>query len=200
MFSNFVINMLIAVICYLVFEKYNLKYNLENFLIVVLSYLAINKLLKKVEGFEDGESSEMESEEEPEMESEEQEPEMESEEQEDSPSMTEDIIDEISEEPQMESSVSEEPQMESSVSEEPQMESSVSEEPQIKEIVLKDETSEITPYTSEEMKKLQSKYTIMPVESWIKNEINLMSKSQEEGNKSCSCPTLSRSSNDYLEF
>ena len=171
MFSNFVINMLIAVICYLVFEKYNLKYNLENFLIVVLSYLAINKLLKKVEGFEDGESSEMESEEEPEMESEEQE---------DSPSMTEDIIDEISEEPQMESSVSE--------------------EPQIKEIVLKDETSEITPYTSEEMKKLQSKYTIMPVESWIKNEINLMSKSQEEGNKSCSCPTLSRSSNDYLEF
>ena len=38
----------------------------------------------------------------------------------------------------------------------------------------------------------------MPVESWIKNEISLMQDSQKT--ESCSCPTLSRGSNDYLEF
>ena len=205
MFSQFVINILIGAICYFIFEKYNLQYNLENGLIAILSIVVMNKLVKKVEGFEDGEdmplmeSPEMEEPsmdeplmEMPSMESPEMETQpMESPEQENSPSMTEDIVEEISmEEPSMES-----PQMEEPSMEEPSMESSVSEESQKPK-----ESSEITPYTSEELKKLQSKYTIMPVESWIKNEISLMSKSQQEASKSCMCPTLSRASNDYLEF
>jgi chemotaxis protein histidine kinase CheA len=216
MFSNIFINILMGVICYFVFEKYNLKYNLENGLIVILSCLVLNKLLKRVEGFEDGEeepqmeepSMESPQMEEPSMESPQmEEPSMESPDQEDSPSMTEDVIEEISmeepqsEEPQMEEPQSEEPQSEEPQMEEPQMEEPQMEEPQAKEPQAKEEEeSEIKPYSSEELKKLQSKYTIMPVESWIKNEISLMNESQKEGNKSCACPTLSRASNDYLEF
>ena len=225
MFSQFVINILIGAICYFIFEKYNLQYNLENGLIAILSIVVMNKLVKKVEGFEDGEdmplmeSPEMEEPsmdeplmEMPSMESPEMETQpMESPEQENSPSMTEDIVEEISmEEPSMESPQMEEPSMESPQMEEPSMESPQMEEPSMEEPSMESsvseesqkpkESSEITPYTSEELKKLQSKYTIMPVESWIKNEISLMSKSQQEASKSCMCPTLSRASNDYLEF
>ena len=40
----------------------------------------------------------------------------------------------------------------------------------------------------EDLKKIQDKYIIMPVESWIKNDINLMNEKQTA--ESCSCPTV----------
>lgn len=40
----------------------------------------------------------------------------------------------------------------------------------------------------EDLKKIQDKYIIMPVESWIKNDINLMKEKQLS--ESCSCPTV----------
>ena len=155
---------LMAALCYLIFDKYDIEYNLENCLIALLSFIVINKLLKKTEGFED------ESEEKPKEESPDQE---------ESPEIVEEIIEEIVEESEEESEEEE--------SEEPKQEES--EEPK---------QEEIKPYDSEELQKLQKKYTIMPVESWIKNEISLMNDSQKT--TSCSCPTLSRGSNDYLEF
>jgi len=190
---------LMAAICYFIFEKYNIKYNLENCLLASLSCMAINKLIKKVgiEGFEDGESEEQPQEESPD--------------QEESPEIVEEIIEEISEEDEsqpeeqaqqeeqvQEEQVQEEPQQEEQAQEEPQQEEPQQEEQPQQEQAKEEEKDEIKPYSSEELQKLQAKYTIMPVESWIKNEINLMKKSQEK--ESCSCPTLSRVSNDYLEF
>jgi len=192
-----IINILIFALCYFIFEKYNFQYSLENGLIIILSYLVFNNLLKKTEGFENDTTDEQ--------------LEVETLNQEDSPTIVGDIIEEItiseeqsseelqeeqsSEEPQeepQEEQSSEEPQEEQS-SEEPQEEQSSEEYKPIEEI-------EIVPYSSDELQKLQKKYTIMPVETWIKNEISLMSKSQQEESKSCMCPTLSRESNDYLEF
>ena len=183
-----IINILIFALCYFIFEKYNFQYSLENGLIIILSYLVFNNLLKKTEGFENDTTDEQ--------------LEVETLNQEDSPTIVGDIIEEItiseeqsSEELQEEQS-SEEPQeepQEEQSSEEPQEEQSSEEYKPIEEI-------EIVPYSSDELQKLQKKYTIMPVETWIKNEISLMSKSQQEESKSCMCPTLSRESNDYLEF
>jgi len=192
---------LMAALCYFIFEKYNIKYNLENCLLASLSCIVINKLIKKtgIEGFEDGESEEQPQEESPD--------------QEESPEIADEIIEEISvedesaqeepaqeepaqEEPAQEEQVQEEQVQEEQVQEEQVQEEQVQEEP--KEEPKEEDKDEIKPYSSEELQKLQKKYTIMPVESWIKNEINLMKKSQET--KSCACPTLSRASNNYLEF
>jgi len=197
---------LMAAICYFMFEKYNIKYNLENCLLASLSCIVLNKLIKKtgIEGFEDGESEEQAQEESPD--------------QEESPEIVEEITEEISvedesqseEEPVQEEPVQEEQaqeEQEEQAQEEPVQEEPVQEEPvqevqeepvQEEEKSKEEDKDEIKPYSSEELQKLQKKYTIMPVESWIKNEINLMKKSQET--KSCACPTLSRASNNYLEF
>ena len=150
MISKFFMNILMAYMCYLIFEKYNIEYNLENCLLALLSCIVINSLLRKIgaEGFEDGEPSKEESPD-----------------QEESPEISEEIIEEISEEDESQP---------------------------------EEQKDEIKPYSSERLQELQKKYTIMPVESWIKNEINLMKKSQEK--ESCACPTLSRGSNNYLEF
>ena len=40
----------------------------------------------------------------------------------------------------------------------------------------------------EDLKEIQDKYIIMPIESWISNDISLMQKKQV--GESCSCPTL----------
>ena len=181
-------NILMASMCYLIFEKYNIEYNIENCLLALLSCIVINSLLRKIgaEGFEDGEPSEEESQEE-------------SPDQEESPEISEEIIEEISEED--ESKQEEEQQQEEEPrQEEPQQEEPQQEEPQQKEEEKpkEEDKDEIKPYSSERLQELQKKYTIMPVESWIKNEINLMKKSQEK--ESCACPTLSRGSNNYLEF
>ena len=182
---------LMAILYYLIFDKYNIKYNLENCLLASLSFIIINKLLKKAEGFEDSELEEQLKEESPG--------------QENSPEIVEEIIEEIvqgEEPPQKEESKQEEPQQEeeSKQEEEPQQEEPQQEEPQQEEPQQEEESKqeEIKPYSSEELQKLQKKYTIMPVESWIKNEISVMQDLQKT--ESCSCPTLSRGSNDYLEF
>jgi outer membrane biosynthesis protein TonB len=201
---------LMAGLAYLLFEKYNIKYNLENCLLAVLSGLVLNSFFKRVEGFEGEEEPTMEEPameepamEEPAMEEpamEEpamEEPSQESPDQENEPEMVEEIVEEISDEPAQEEPSQESPAMEEPAQESPAMEEPAQEEPTQEEPAQ--EESEIKPYSSEELKKLQSKYTIMPVESWIKNEISLMQKSQQK-NQSCACPTLSRASNDYLEF
>jgi len=196
---------LMAGLAYLLFEKYNIKYNLENCLLAVLSGLVLNSFFKRVEGFEGEEEPAMEEPameepamEEPAME----EPSQESPDQENEPEMVEEIVEEISDEPAQEEPSQESaqespamPAMEESAQESPAM--PAMEEPAQEEPAQ--EESEIKPYSSEELKKLQSKYTIMPVESWIKNEISLMKESQQK-NQACACPTLSRASNDYLEF
>ena len=183
---------LMAALCYFIFEKYNIKYNLENCLLASLSCIVINKLIKKtgIEGFEDGESEEQPQEESPD--------------QEESPEIADEIIEEISvedesaqEEPAQEEPAQEEPAQEEQVQEEQVQEEQVQEEP--KEEPKEEDKDEIKPYSSEELQKLQKKYTIMPVDSWIKNEISLMQESQKK-NQSCACPTLSRASNNYLEF
>ena len=171
---------LMAALCYLIFDKYDIEYNLENCLIALLSFIVINKLLKKTEGFED------ESEEKPKEESPDQE---------ESPEIVEEIIEEIVEESEEESEEEESEEPKQEESEEPKQEEL--EEPKQEESE-EPKQEEIKPYDSEELQKLQKKYTIMPVESWIKNEISLMNDSQKT--TSCSCPTLSRGSNDYLEF
>jgi outer membrane biosynthesis protein TonB len=186
-------------LAYLIFEKYNIKYNLENCLLAALSCLVLNRFFKRIEGFEgEEESSYMDDEEyddeSPMEEPSQEEPVQESPDQENEPEMVEEIVEEISDEPVQEEPAQEEPAVEPAqepAQEEPAQEPAQEEPAQ--------EESEIKPYSSEELKELQSKYTIMPVESWIKNEISLMQKSQQK-NQSCACPTLSRASNDYLEF
>jgi len=196
---------LMAILCYLIFKKYKIEYNLENCLISSLLCIVFNQLLfKNTEGFEDGppvseeypeqeeqlpeeypEQEEQLPEEYPEQEEQlpEEYPEQEEQlpeeypDQEQSPEISEEIIEEIIEEDELNTLPEEHPKQEEQIQE---------------------EESEIKPYDSEELQKLQKKYTLMPVESWIKNEISLMQDSQKT--ESCSCPTLSRGSNDYLEF
>ncbi len=174
---------LMAALCYLIFDKYDIEYNLENCLLASLSFIVINKLLKKTEGFED-ESEEQAKEDSPD--------------QENSPEIAEEIIEEIVQESEPESEEESEPESEEESEPESEEEPKESKQEESKQEDAKIKQEEIKPYDSEELQKLQKKYTIMPVESWIKNEISLMNDSQKT--ESCSCPTLSRASNDYLEF
>ena len=181
---------LMACVSYFIFEKYNIKYNLENCFLAILSCLVLNRFFKKIEGFEDEEHDEEQSE-------------IDEQDQEEQPDIDEEIQDiiEIEEEPtaeQVEEEQVEEPAQEEQAQEEPAQEEPAQEEPAEEEPAQEEET-EIKPYSSDELQKLQKKYTIMPVDSWIKNEISLMQESQKK-NQSCACPTLSRASNDYLEF
>ena len=104
---------LMAILCYLIFKKYKIEYNLENCLISSLLCIVFNQLLfKNTEGFEDGPPV---SEEYPEQE--EQLPE-EYPDQEKSPEISEEIIEEIIEEDELNTLPEEHPKQEEQIQEE----------------------------------------------------------------------------------
>lgn len=144
------------------------------FIISIVFYIILQSLLKIQENFEnDVEEVNM------------------NEMEEESPMMDEPVMEES---PMMDEPIEEKPKTNAELSSEipNQMEERVTieakeqqqEQIQEAENVLVEKEKE----PKEDLKKIQDKYIIMPVESWIKNDINLMKEKQLS--ESCSCPTV----------
>ena len=152
-------------------------------ILALIFYIGMSKLLKIQENFEGEEQIEevnmAEMEEEPAMEEEST--------MEEEPAMEEEST--MEEEPAME----EKPKTNTELSAEIPNQMEEKPEEKVSEEIEKSE-EEINQLTKkeaepkEDLKKIQDKYIIMPVESWIKNDINLMKEKQTA--ESCSCPTV----------
>jgi len=84
-------------------------------------------------------------------------------------------------ETEMENDVEVETEMENDVEVETEMENDV-------KVSYKNMLKDDKKIKKEDLKEIQDKYIIMPIESWISNDISLMQKKQV--GESCSCPTL----------